>query len=149
MSGICDVRGDGRQDLRIGTGHVLRRPGDNLDKPGHERDADKVYFGTGISLPDTQLRSVGGNDGAGGLDRRKSQSAGDHTVYRKQQGRGEAGQFKHVLSSNQHDEGEDGRAGDGGHAAGQENQRSHEGGTGGTHPEDFGSKGRVHQGRGK
>eukprot|EP00972_Heterocapsa_arctica_P112483 16432028-Heterocapsa_arctica.AAC.1 len=108
MSGIRDVRGDGRQDLRIGTGQVHRGPGDNLVKPEYERDDDKVHLGAGIFVPDTHLRPVEGNDGAGGLDRRKSQITGEHTVSRKQQGGREAGDHENVPTGNQHAEGDDG-----------------------------------------
>eukprot|EP00972_Heterocapsa_arctica_P050579 7437552-Heterocapsa_arctica.AAC.1 len=39
--GISGVRGNGRQHLRFGTGHVHTRTGDYLDKSEHERDNDK------------------------------------------------------------------------------------------------------------
>eukprot|EP00972_Heterocapsa_arctica_P001297 189396-Heterocapsa_arctica.AAC.1 len=90
MPGFCDVRGHERQDLCFDAGPLSGGPGDNLDKAGHERYNDKVHFGTRIPLSDTSHRPVGGDHGASGLDRSKGKNPGEHKVYRKQQGRGEA-----------------------------------------------------------
>eukprot|EP00972_Heterocapsa_arctica_P050044 7359354-Heterocapsa_arctica.AAC.1 len=71
MSGVCDVRGDERQDLCSSTRPLSGGHGDNLDRTRLERDNGKVHLGAEVHFPDTTLRPVGGDHGASGLDRGK------------------------------------------------------------------------------